>query len=535
MSPSSETVLGRPTATSEVACGFQDPIPSEFASASNEDVNDGGQHLAPFYIAFINQMEATRPEILRGVRVGKLLRYLPSTWLQRGDFDTLHSLSQQTTHFDQFWSHSWRGGRWTKYINILYLHNCVPATIAGSLSASVVCGLVSAGLLVGRWCLFSGLVAFCSFLLLWRPRKLVFIDIACIPQADQDRKGEAILSMGAFLKQSASMLVLWDPSWVTRLRLGFCEVSLAIRSDVVPKEISVSYTRPSCFGELRWCIFEIAAFLHSRGPGCKADLQIIPPLLGPVLLGCEMLLCITAMAYGYIESSLASSEEPVLVGEQSLLLLTVLGPLFSFVTHALRGYARSVETLQEQLREFKVEHARSACCDHGHEDKSLCDREVILECITAWYSSLDNFELQVQSKVRMAIIDQLAYKAISYQRIVLLSTPYVWIRLEYAANRASDPSGQIADLAQTFTYLLAIFPLLDKLCFRLCYRWRAPCRGQCSDFLLSNAIVIVNFLCYIACYTIQIYVFRQTERELLLSLISMFSWWTVAAILWRIT
>ena len=97
-------------------------------------------------------MEATRPEILRGVRVGKLLRYLPSTWLQRGDFDTLHSLSQQTTHFDQFWSHSWRGGRWTKYINILYLHNCVPATIAGSLSASVVCGLVSAGLLVGRWC-----------------------------------------------------------------------------------------------------------------------------------------------------------------------------------------------------------------------------------------------------------------------------------------------------------------------------------------------------------------------------------------------
>ncbi|CAE7466581.1 unnamed protein product [Symbiodinium sp. CCMP2592] len=494
MSPSSETVLGRPTATSEVACDFQDPIPCECANASNEDVNDGGQQLAPFYIAFINQMEATRPEILRGVRVGKLLRYLPSTWLLGGDFDTLHSLSQQTPHFDQFWSHSWRGGRWSKYINILYLHNCVPATVAGSLSASVVCGLVSAGLLVGRWCLFSGLVAFCIVLLLWRPRKLVFIDIACIPQADQDRKGEAILSMGAFLKQSASMLVLWDPSWVTRL----------------------------------WCIFEIAAFLHSRGPGCKADLEIIPPLLGPVLLGCEMLLCVTALAYGYIESSLASSEEPVLVGEESLLLLAVLGPLFSFVTHALRGYARSVETLQEQLREFKVEHARSACCDQGHEDKSLCDREVILECITAWYSSLDNFESQVQSEVRMAIIDQLAYKAISYQRIVLLSTPYVWIRLEYAANRPSDPSGQIADLAQTFTYLLAIFPLLDKLCFRLCYRWRARCRGQYSDFLLSNAIVVVNLLVYIACYTIQIYVFRQPERELLLTLISMFSWWTVA-------
>ena len=295
-----------------------------------------------------------------------------------------------------------------------------------------------------------------------------------------------------------------------------------------------SYTRPSCPGELRWCIFEIAAFLHSRSPGCKADLQIIPPLLGPVLLGCEILLCVTAMAYGYVESSLASSEEEALVGEQSLLLLAVLGPLFSFVTHALRGYARSVETLQEQLREFKVEHARSSCCDHGHEDKSLCDREVILESIAAWYSSLDSFELQVQSEVRMAIYDQLAYRAI-YQRIVLLSTPYVWIRLEYAASRASDFSGQVADLAQTFTYLLAICPLLDILAFRLCYRWRARCCRQYADFLVSYAIVVVTFLVYIACYTIQLYVFRQAERALLLSVISMFSWWTVAAILWRIT
>ncbi|CAE7488407.1 unnamed protein product [Symbiodinium necroappetens] len=502
MSPSSETVLGRPDAiASEVSFGLQDPIPSEFANASEEDVNNGGENLAPFYIAFVNQMEATRPEILRGVRVGQLLRYLPSTWLHGGDLETLHSLSQQTENFDQFWSHSWRGARWSKYINVLYLHNCVPATIAGSLCASAACGLVSAGLLDGRWCLLSGLVAFCIVLLLWHPRKLVFIDIACIPQSDQDRKGEAIMSMGAFLKQSTSMLVLWDPSWVTRL----------------------------------WCIFEIAAFLHSRSPGCKADLQIIPPLLGPVLLGCEILLCVTAMAYGYVESSLASSEEEALVGEQFLLLLAVLGPLFSFVTHALRGYARSVETLQEQLREFKVEHARSSCCDQGHEDKSLCDREVILESIAAWYSSLDSFELQVQSEVRMAIYDQLAYRAISYQRIVLLSTPYVWIRLEYAASRASDFSGQVADLAQTFTYLLAICPLLDILAFRLCYRWRARCCRQYADFLVSYAIVVVTFLVYIACYTIQLYVFRQTERALLLSVISMFSWWTVAAILWRIT
>ncbi|CAE7655663.1 unnamed protein product [Symbiodinium sp. CCMP2456] len=507
MPNSSETVVGKPAAIAvEATSGVDDDIPSEFSGASDEDARDdrAGRQLVQFYIAFINQMEATRPEILRGVPVWKLLRYLPSAWL-REKLDDLHGLSQQAMQFDQFWSHSWRGSAWTKYTNMLYLHNCMPASIAGTLSASVACGLVSAGFLGARqgWCILFGLVAFCTALLLWRPRKLVFLDIACIHQTDEDRKGEAIISMGAFLKQSTSMLVLWDPTWVTRL----------------------------------WCTFEVAAFLHSRSPGCKVDLQIIPPLLGPALLGCEMLFCVLGVVYVYIESSLASSDEAsdeaIVVGELYILLVGILGLLFGFVTHALRGHARSVDTLQEQLRCFKVEHARSACCDHGHDDMSLCDREIILECIAAWYKSLDSFEMQVQTEVRMAIIDQLAYKAFSYQRTLQVFTPYVWIRLGYAASNASDPSRQVVDIAQTLTYFLAIIPMMDKLAFRLCYRWRARGRRLYLDFLLSLAVAILALLFYIACYAIQLYVFRQNDRGLLLSVISMLSWWTVAAILWR--
>ena len=186
----------------EVELGIQDRFPSEVSETPHKDADeDKAGQLVQLYIAFVNQMMATRPEILRGVRVWQLLRYLPSAWL-RDDVDSLHSFSQQTTQFDQFWSHSWKGQRWSKYINILYLHNCLSASIAGSLSAGVACGLVSAGLLAARqrWCLQFGLVAFCITLLLWRPRKLVFLDIACIHQTDDGRKGEAIMSMGAFLK-----------------------------------------------------------------------------------------------------------------------------------------------------------------------------------------------------------------------------------------------------------------------------------------------------------------------------------------------
>ena len=287
----------------------------------------------------------------------------------------------------------------------------------------------------------------------------------------------------------------------------------------------------------RWCIFEIAAFLHSRSPGCKPDLQIVPPLLGPALLGCEVLFGIACFIYSYIESALSASEDGILVGELYVVVASAHVLLFvGFVTHALRGHGRNIDTLQRQLRGFKVEHARSACCELGHKSNSAsltCDRKVIHTCIAAWYSSLDSFELQVQTDVRLAIIDQLAYETITYQRIVLLSTPYVWLRLHYAASHADDPIRSVVDMAQTFTYLLAIFPLVDKVGIRLCYRWRARCGRIYLDFLRSLAVVIVGMSCYIACYAVQLYVFRQNDRGLLLSVISMLSWWTVAAMLWR--
>ena len=179
MAQSLEALPDNPEAVlPELALGIQDRIPSEVSEFPDQKTDeDKAVRLVQLYIKFINQMIATRPEILRGVRVWQLLRYLPSAWL-RDDLDSLHSFSQQTTQFDQFWSHSWKGQRWSKYINILYLHNCLPASIAGSLSAGVACGLVSAGLLSARqrWCLQFGLVAFCITLLLWRPRKLVFLD-----------------------------------------------------------------------------------------------------------------------------------------------------------------------------------------------------------------------------------------------------------------------------------------------------------------------------------------------------------------------
>ena len=38
----------------------------------------------------------------------------------------------------------------------------------------------------------------------------------CISQLDDELKGEALMSLGAFLKSADAMLVLWDPTYMDR-------------------------------------------------------------------------------------------------------------------------------------------------------------------------------------------------------------------------------------------------------------------------------------------------------------------------------
>ena len=45
----------------------------------------------------------------------------------------------------------------------------------------------------------------------------MFLDRICINQANKNMKTEAILSLAGLLRKSDTMLILWDPSWTTRL------------------------------------------------------------------------------------------------------------------------------------------------------------------------------------------------------------------------------------------------------------------------------------------------------------------------------
>ena len=162
----------------------------------------------------MQSMQPTRPGVVRGIPVFQVLQHAPQYWRQ-GLLDTLHRYSSETTEIDEFWSHSWHGSSWMKYLTILFISNGMPAFAMGMLGIILAFVLFVLEVLPpwvqrqgepqSRWCALFGIVFHYLTLLGFRRQRLAFLDIACIDQENDALKTEGILSLGAILKNSRSL------------------------------------------------------------------------------------------------------------------------------------------------------------------------------------------------------------------------------------------------------------------------------------------------------------------------------------------
>ena len=133
----------------------------------------------------------------------------------------MYAWSEEALEINEFWSHSWQAALWMKYLNLLLLYHAFPACLVSMLAALLAAGVFMSGALppVGNFCMYVGIAVYWLTLLVFRRQTRVFLDIACIDQQDSKLKFEGLVSMGAVLKRSQSMLVLWDSTYVKRLWL----------------------------------------------------------------------------------------------------------------------------------------------------------------------------------------------------------------------------------------------------------------------------------------------------------------------------
>ncbi|CAE8711376.1 unnamed protein product [Polarella glacialis] len=165
------------------------------------------------------------------------------------------ALSFPTDKYDIFISHTWRTGRIAKYAALLYYTSLFPALCAGLAAGILAFALQVHGILPPfgiiepyesaeipeplpgcLWCLVVGGCTSFAILVMWarlcdlaestRSAKVsYFFDRLCINQSDAELKQAGIDSIGAYLRNSDSMLVLWSPEYFTRL---WCCFELAV-------------------------------------------------------------------------------------------------------------------------------------------------------------------------------------------------------------------------------------------------------------------------------------------------------------------
>jgi len=455
-------------------------VQSQSVPESGEDVSDESPEACDMEVfeehiaEIVSRMAPERPDIIQCVWASQALACFGRAFRSAG---SKGRESFPTDHIQEFWSHSWHGNKWHKVLTAIYLCNGMMAAAVASLGALLLWTFVAWSHLpteplnwwreqpaASFWCTGASIALYCWALFFLQRRRRVFLDVLCIDQQDTSLKAAGLVSMGAFLKCSDSMLVLWDPSYTHRL----------------------------------WCVFELAAYLHSR-PADKVKLIIRPTILGPVFVSFPVALFFFILVTGLIPTG------------QHAIMWPLMG-LASYVgfyksCSMLREYWRSVELLEKQVAGFTATKSLCWCCSTNHKDESggtmVCDRQIVFRCIVAWFGSLENFETRVRTDVLECLVDQLSKQIFTYKQCAVAGLPWFWSSFDSSAVEAAlripdydllfkpwDFSGTMRPIVRGLGWAVGFLPVLFFLTSRLAFLLRHQRESICAEILVNSFILI---------------------------------------------
>ncbi|CAE7443411.1 rpl22 [Symbiodinium natans] len=441
-------------------------------SSDSESVACVRQAAEQFVAGVISRMEPERPDIIQAVAAWQALTGLGRAFRRKARRGQSRA-SFRTERLDEFWSHSWHGSQWKKICTAIYLNNSFCASLLATLGSLAMCLLVGFRVLpIPRFqqapkkypqdscvCTVVGFFLYCFFLISWRPWQRIFLDILCIDQDDSERKTAALVSMGAFLKVSDSLLVLWDPSYTRRL----------------------------------WCVFEMAGFLHSRGANRPAKLTIRPTVLGPFFISLPIALSVVLLAIAFLPPIVMRHARVIFL---PMALLAFVG--FYVSVAALRGYYRSVKLLETELANFTVAESCCWCCntltDHTCEGKEvICDRQVVFRCIVMWFGTIESFEERVRTEVLDCLADQLSKNVFTYKQCAAASLPLFWYHMDRVVTRAVEGSrhSAIRELARGTAWAFGVLPVIFFIASTLAFLLRRQYCGCCSGVVMNCLILVI--------------------------------------------
>ena len=201
------------------------------SSPSSSSISVDDEDMAATAMAdWLSQMILTDARFLRATKASRVVEYAGRAL--RLDKPTYFRHSQAVKEINKFISHSWQASAWSKTLTLLFFYNWKAAVIVSNLLVAVAMILFTFDFLpgftktprfgkgplyLGPWGLCIGIVSFVLVLVFRRPGEMVFLDRICINQADAAEKQRGVMNLGACLKHSKKLLVIWEATYSQRL------------------------------------------------------------------------------------------------------------------------------------------------------------------------------------------------------------------------------------------------------------------------------------------------------------------------------
>jgi len=420
--------------------------------------------------------------LLRAVNVSVLMHSFGKVLASSGgtlqvtaeDYDRSRSVQR----IDDFISHSWKTGRWPKFLTLCLVYNLRAASVASWLAAILVFFLeldavsfLSRPVRFDAW--FGGqvrhhsmgvwgmLVCPLTFLVVgvfWQnlvPQRMVFVDKFCIHQTDPQLKKAGIRGIAGFLRHSDRLVVLWTGSYFTRL----------------------------------WCTYELASWIHLG----KSHIHFVPVSFAAVA---GMM-----MSGLFAQFALVTLFRAVTGDLPLMIILLSLWMFCLLVTVSARRHVRELSSLENQLSAFSVQKTQCYCCDFGHvnpltDEPMPCDRQLVYDALKDWFSEygaatrsvtssyggaskslapdtaelshLDFFDAQVRARVHSQLISMGSYQ-LSYSHALMMASPFFWHLMEQATYLESLPWLEWARFAlHVMGTVFVAVPITYRMVFVLC-------------------------------------------------------------------
>mmetsp|Transcript_135135 Transcript_135135/g.431413 ORF Transcript_135135/g.431413 Transcript_135135/m.431413 type:complete len:553 (+) Transcript_135135:32-1690(+) len=337
--------------------------------------------------------------LLRGTRLSKVLQGGGRIFATSAGSSATFGLSEVVDRIDVFLSHNWSVHRLKKFIALTcYFSFDVAASITISLASLIGLGTwfgvvpspaypkVLAPYPCGVLCRVLGVPLF--FLLLFFSRDvlarlghagpLVFLDKTCIHQVDLDIQRQGILKLGAFIRKSEQMVVLYSDVYLLKL----------------------------------WTVYEVASFLAIHPIRC---MKVVPVSQSIVFCICLVFLYLYSLATLVLEVYVSFS--------YTVFLTASIAGVFHSV--GLRQWSRDRAAIQLRLGNFSVRN----CVCFIESDRALVCRNIaalmkarrVVHMDATQDEALDAFEVLVRTDLPSAFVSALGRRSFKYKQYLMLA------------------------------------------------------------------------------------------------------------------